>query len=145
MPRTADRPSGALVTGASSGIGRATALRLADLGIPVVLTGRSADALEAVAEECRARGGTASVVEVDVRDEDAVTSAVSDAADAHGRDVAVVHSAAVVAYGLFEEVPSADLADTVATITQSGRSRIALVADSRICSMCSLIELSFSM
>ena len=35
--------------------------------------------------------------------------------------------------------------DTVATMIESGRSSSALVADSRICSMCSLIEASFSM
>ena len=79
MPAPTDRPSGALVTGASSGIGRATALRLADDGIPVVLTGRSAEVLEELAAECRSRGGTASVVEVDVRDEDAVNRAVAEA------------------------------------------------------------------
>ncbi len=115
MPAPTDRPSGALVTGASSGIGRATALRLADEGIPVVLTGRDPEVLETLAEECRAKGGTASVVELDVRDEEAVTRAVAEAGQAFGRGFVVVHSAAVVAYGLFEEVPSGVLADTVAT------------------------------
>ena len=115
MPAPTDRPSGALVTGASSGIGRATALRLADDGIPVVLTGRSAEVLEELAAECRSRGGTASVVEVDVRDEDAVNRAVGEAAQAHGRGFVVIHSAAVVAYGLFEEVPSEVLAEAVST------------------------------
>ena len=110
MPAPTDRPSGALVTGASSGIGRATALRLADDGIPVVLTGRSAEVLEELASECRSRGGTASVVEVDVRDEDAVNRAVGEAAQTYGRGFVVIHSAAVVAYGLFEEVPSEVLA-----------------------------------
>ena len=68
MGRTRKAPSGALVTGASSGIGRATALALADRRVPLVLTGRSAEVLEEVAQECRARGGTASVAELDVRD-----------------------------------------------------------------------------
>ena len=115
MPAPTDRPSGAFVTGASSGIGRATALRLADEGIPVVLTGRDPEVLETLAEECRAKAGTASVVELDVRDEEAVTRAVAEAGQAFGRGFVVVHSAAVVAYGLFEEVPSGVLADTVAT------------------------------
>lgn len=104
MP-VARRPSGALVIGASSGIGRATAVRLAELGIPVVLASRSGSALEVVATECRRHGVTASVVVLDVRDDAAVEAAVSSAADTFGRDLAVIHAAAVVAYGLFEEVP----------------------------------------
>ena len=115
MPRAADRPSGALVTGASSGIGRATAIRLAGEGLDVVVAGRSTEALEDVAAECRAHGVTASVVELDVRDEDAVARAVAQAADAHGRGLVVVHSAAVVAYGTFEEVPPDVMASVVAT------------------------------
>ncbi len=115
MGRTRKAPSGALVTGASSGIGRATALALADRRVPLVLTGRSAEVLEEVAQECRARGGTASVAELDVRDERAVDSVVADAADRFGPGLAVVHSAAVVAYGPFEEVPRPVMSSVVAT------------------------------
>jgi short-subunit dehydrogenase len=115
MGRTREAPTGALVTGASSGIGRATALALADRGVPLVLTGRSPEVLEEVAEACRARGGTASVVELDVRDGQAVDAAVADAAERYGPGLAVVHSAAVVAYGPFEEVPAHLMSSVVAT------------------------------
>lgn len=105
MTTTDGRPSGALVLGASSGIGRATALRLAELGVPVVLASRSQDALEAVAQECREAGGTATVVVLDVRDAPAVEGVVAAAGAEFGRGLAVVHAASVVAYGVFEEVP----------------------------------------
>lgn len=49
----------AWITGASSGIGRAAALALAQTGHVVVLSGRRADALQAVAREVTAKGGTA--------------------------------------------------------------------------------------
>ena len=115
MSGATDRPSGALVTGASSGIGRATALRLAGEGMHVILTGRAPDVLEELAEQCRALGASASVVELDVRDEEDVSRVVAQAADEHGRDLVVVHSAAVVAYGHFEEVPPDVMSSVVAT------------------------------
>jgi Tropinone reductase 1 len=67
----AGRPLGgrhALVTGASRGIGRAIALRLAREGAQVTLVARGAAALEEVAEEVRASGGKARVVVADVTD-----------------------------------------------------------------------------
>lgn len=115
MPAATDRPTGAVVTGASSGIGRATALRLAAEGVDVVVAGRSLQVLEEVAEACRAHGVTASAVELDVRDDEAVDRVVGEAADGHGRRLVVVHAAAVVAYGTFEEVPAEVMSSVVET------------------------------
>lgn len=95
-----------VVTGASSGIGRATAHRLADRGTRLVLAARSATALEAVAAECRQRGAEVLVVPTDVSDEAAVRALVRAAVDRFGDLDACVHAAAVVAYGRFEDVPS---------------------------------------
>lgn len=60
----------AVVTGASSGIGAATAKQLAAEGFRVVLGARREDKLEAVAEEIRAAGGEATVYKVDVTSDD---------------------------------------------------------------------------
>ena len=56
----------ALVTGASQGIGRAVALRLAGEGVRVVLVARSRDKLETLAMEIRGRGEEAEVEECDM-------------------------------------------------------------------------------
>ena len=62
----------AVVTGASSGIGAATAVRLAAAGYQVVLTARRADRLAGVADTITANGGTAQVHQLDVTDRGAV-------------------------------------------------------------------------
>jgi len=95
-----------LVTGASSGIGLATAVQSAEASDHVVLLARGRSALESAAEKCR-RAGAASVrvAAVDVTDADAVGGLVADLLASHGAIDAVVHCAGVVAYGRFEDVP----------------------------------------
>ena len=66
-----------IVTGGGSGIGRCVAHELASLGAHVVLTGRSADKLQTVADEIAGDGGSASTAAFDIRDEEAVKVAVA--------------------------------------------------------------------
>ena len=96
-----------LVTGASSGIGRATALQAATEGHSVVLVARGRLSLEEVAAECRAAGAaSALVLPLDIGDAGAVEAGVAQVIAEHGRIDTVVNAAGVVAYGRFEDVPA---------------------------------------
>ncbi|MEV3901423.1 SDR family oxidoreductase [Mycobacterium sp. NPDC050551] len=66
-----------VVTGGGSGIGRCVAHELASLGAEVVITGRKLEKLRRTADEIHEDGGNAAVYDFDVRDEDAVRSAVA--------------------------------------------------------------------
>ncbi|GAA1932380.1 SDR family NAD(P)-dependent oxidoreductase [Nocardioides hwasunensis] len=99
-------PRVVLVTGASSGIGEATARAAASRGDHVVLLARGEPSLERVAEDCRQRGAASTLVlPTDVADDDGVRAAVTAAVARHGRLDIVVGCAGVVAYGRIQDVP----------------------------------------
>ncbi|GAA2713534.1 SDR family oxidoreductase [Micromonospora olivasterospora] len=106
MPLTRSLDDAAIVlTGASSGIGTATAYALARRGAAVVLAARSEQALERVAARCRELGGRALAVPTDVTDPAAVQRLAAHAADEFGHIDAWINNAAVSAVGLFDEIP----------------------------------------
>lgn len=100
------RDSVVVVTGASSGIGRATALSFAEEGAVVVLAARREEALREVAGKCEALGSRTLVVPTDVTDEGAVHELARRAVEEFGRIDVWVNNAAVTAFGRFEETPS---------------------------------------
>jgi NAD(P)-dependent dehydrogenase (short-subunit alcohol dehydrogenase family) len=105
-PSDVASPETVLITGGSSGIGRATALELAGRGARLVLVARGREPLEAAADEARAAGAAEVLVcPADVLDEDAVRAAVDAAVERFGRLDGVVHAAQVMAYGRIEDVP----------------------------------------
>lgn len=96
----------ALVTGASRGIGAATALALAKEGAHVVITARSADGLEKIEEQIHSAGGNATIAPLDLTDGDSIgrlATAISGRWD--GLDILVLNAAMLGSLG---PVPTID-------------------------------------
>ena len=93
----------ALVTGASSGIGRATALRFAEEGAQVVLIGRARKALAEVAEEIGRGGGEAFAVVADVTTKAGAERAVRETVDDFDALDILVNAAGILANGTIED------------------------------------------
>ena len=89
----------ALVTGASSGIGAATAAALADQGAAVALAARRRDRLEALAAGIRGQGGTALVLEYDITDQQQAADAVARTVAELGRLDTLINNAGVMLLG----------------------------------------------
>src|SRR5688500_19890631 len=86
----------ALVTGASSGIGEATARRLAEEGAAVVLVARRRERLAALATEIEQAGGTALVVQADITDRTKAEAAVQQTVERFGRLDVLVNNAGLM-------------------------------------------------
>ena len=112
--RSEDRPV-AIVTGASSGIGAATARRLAREGMRVVLAARRADQLQRVAEEIEDAGGEAFAVPTDVRDRDAIFRMVAIVRERQGRIDVLVNNAGLGGSGYVVSLDGDKLREQVGT------------------------------
>jgi NADP-dependent 3-hydroxy acid dehydrogenase YdfG len=95
----------ALVTGASSGIGQATARALAEHGATVALVARRADRLESLGGEIAEAGGTALPIEADVSDREQAEAAVARAVEELGRLDVLVNNAGVMLLGPVADAP----------------------------------------
>ncbi len=111
MSRTTHRPiheQVIVITGASSGIGLATALAAAREGARLVLAARSIEALQEIAEEMNANGGETVAVECDVSDRRQVERVAQTALDRFGRIDTWVNNAGAAVYGRIDEVSDED-------------------------------------
>ncbi|TWO78843.1 hypothetical protein CBW56_17975 [Denitratisoma oestradiolicum] len=96
----------AFITGGSSGIGRATAHRMATEGATVVICSRTEANLKKVVDEIHAAGGKASYVVADVTSEKNITLAIEGVAEKFSRIDVLVNNAMTVAWGSIEESDS---------------------------------------
>jgi NADP-dependent 3-hydroxy acid dehydrogenase YdfG len=94
-----------LVTGASSGIGEATAVRLAELGSAVAILARRGDRLRELAARIDREGSTALVLEADVRSEEQSRQAVERTVSELGRLDTLINNAGQMLLGPIEDAP----------------------------------------
>ena len=98
----------ALITGATSGIGRATALRFAQEGAHVALVGRNREAMEELAGEIYRGGRSVTKIYADVTDERQAANAVEFAAEHLGSIDVLVNAAGILSNGTVETTPLAE-------------------------------------
>ena len=102
------RARACIVTGASRGVGRATALALAGEGASILLIGRSAEPLAGVARECDDAGGRGEPLVLDVTDTDAGARVVTECLERFGRIDALVNNAGTSSVRSLEQLTDAD-------------------------------------
>jgi NAD(P)-dependent dehydrogenase (short-subunit alcohol dehydrogenase family) len=106
----------ALVTGASRGIGEATALALAAGGAHVVLTGRDTKALEGVEEAIHQAGGSATIAPMDLTEPDAIARLAAAVAERWGKlDVLVINAAVLPNLGPVADIDGKAFNRAIAT------------------------------
>ena len=98
-----------IITGASSGIGEATAVKLAKNGAKVVLTARREERLEQLKEKIEKDGGSALVVTGDVTSRDDFAKVVSEAKKVYGTVNGIINNAGLAVVALFREYPGLNL------------------------------------
>ncbi|MUK02512.1 SDR family NAD(P)-dependent oxidoreductase [Vibrio cholerae] len=115
-----DRTRTVVITGASSGIGRATARLFAEEGSQLVLSGRDDRTLGPVAAECRERGALVITVPTDVSSETEVDRLADAAVERFGGIDVWVGNASLYSFGTFEQTPS-DVFDRLIAVNLLGQ------------------------
>jgi NAD(P)-dependent dehydrogenase (short-subunit alcohol dehydrogenase family) len=98
----------AIVTGASSGIGKATAIKFATEGAQVVLVARHIDSLDLVAKEIQANGGTCRAIAADVTQESEIERIVRETVTTFGGIDVLVNAAGIIGNGTIENTQLSD-------------------------------------
>ena len=109
-----------IVTGASSGIGRAIAESAAEEGARVALAARRVEQLEEVAQSCRQRGGEALVVPTDVSEESDCEALVEETVEAFGGIDVLVNNAGLTMRAPFEEIEDLEIFERIMCVNYLG-------------------------
>ena len=109
-----------VITGASRGIGAELARQVASKGARLVLAARNAKELEAVAQECRDRGGSVITVKADVAVERDCQAIVSGAALAFGGIDVLVNNAGATMWARFEDIEDLSILERIMQVNYMG-------------------------
>jgi short-subunit dehydrogenase len=109
-----------IVTGASSGIGKALALRLADEGAWLALAARNTQRLESLAEKCQQRGSKAIAIPTDVEDESQCRALIKRTYETYGRIDMLVNNAGIDVVSKLEDLPDLRLFKQVVNVNFYG-------------------------
>ena len=120
MSRDTFRGKAVVVTGASSGIGQALALQLAEEGAWLSLAARDAQRLDAVAGACQERGGKAIAIPTDVADESRCEALIRRTNETYGRIDMLVNNAGIDVVSKLEDLPDLHLFKQVVDVNFNG-------------------------
>jgi short-subunit dehydrogenase len=109
-----------IITGASSGIGRALALQLAQQGAWLALAARNVDQLESVAADCRRYSGRAIVVPTDVAEQAQCQSLVEQTVAEYGRLDTLVNNAGISMWARFDELKDLSVFERIMRVNYLG-------------------------
>ena len=109
-----------IITGASAGIGKILALKLAHKGANLILAARNKAALEITAQECDKNGGKAIVAPTDVTNPEACEKLIEDSLSAFGRIDCLVNNAGISMWARFDEINDISLFERIMRVNYLG-------------------------
>jgi short-subunit dehydrogenase len=120
MSKQAFKDNVVILTGASSGIGRAAALQLAEQGAWLALAARDGERLEQVAVECRQYGGRALAVKTDVASESECRNLIERTAAEYGRIDTLINNAGISMWTPFEQLQDLAILEHIMRVNYLG-------------------------
>ena len=109
-----------IVTGASSGIGRALALQLSEQGAWLALAARNVDQLKVLAEECRQHSGRAIIVPTDVAEQDQCQNLVERTVAEYGRIDTLINNAGISMWTPFDQIQDLAILEQIMRVNYLG-------------------------
>jgi len=109
-----------IITGASAGIGRQVALRLADEGARLALAARTDERLREVADECRSRGGESLAIATDVTNQDQCRHLIERTVAEYGGIDTLINNAGITMWARFDEIRDLGFLERIMTVNYFG-------------------------